>query len=309
MKSLIIGTRGSALALWQGNHVKSLIEMKTEIPCKIKIISTRGDEDQSTPLPDVGDKGFFTAEIEAELLEGTIDLAVHSMKDLPVNLGPNFKIGAVPKRFSYHDVMVTNSPMKFENLPKSATIATGSLRRELQIKSLQHDIKTVDIRGNINTRIKKLSDNNWDGLIMAEAAIKRLDLDLHYYRFSNDEMTPAAGQGAVAIQVNNRRNDLDNILSKINHNPSSMAVEIERQIISKLEGGCKTPVGCLASIQKNDLKIDTYLSNITGSEVIRISDSGKLSNTDTIIENIISAFMDEGARDIIDSNRKALDNA
>ena len=309
MKSLTIGTRGSALALWQANHVKSLIEMKTKSPCDIKIISTRGDEDQSTPLPEVGDKGFFTAEIEAELLADTIDLAVHSMKDLPVDLGPNFRIGAVPKRFSYRDVMITNSPMKFENLPKNATIATGSLRRELQIKSLQHDIEIVDVRGNINTRIKKLKDNNWDGLIMAEAAIKRLELELPYYRFSKDEMTPAAGQGAVAVQVIKSRSDFNDILSKINHNPSSMAVEIERQIISKLEGGSKTPVGCLASIQKNDLKIDTYLSNITGSEIIRISDSGELTSKDEIIENIISAFMDEGARDIIDSNRKALDNA
>jgi len=309
MKTLTIGTRGSALALWQANHVKSLIEMKTKTPCDIKIISTRGDEDQSTPLPEVGDKGFFTAKIEAELLVGTIDLAVHSIKDLPVDLETNFRIGAVPKRFSYHDVMITNSPIKFENLPKNATIATGSLRRELQIKSLQHDVKIIDVRGNIDTRIKKLKDNNWDGLIMAEAAIKRLELNLPYCRFSKDEMTPAAGQGAVAVQVIKSRNDLNDILSKINHNPSSIAVEIERQIITKLEGGCKTPVGCLASIRKNSLKIDAYLSNITGSEVIRISDSGKLTNKDEIIKNIISAFMDEGARDIIDSNRKALDNA
>ena len=308
MKNLIIGTRGSALALWQANHVKSLIEIKTKTPCEIKVISTHGDEDQSTPLPKVGDKGFFTAEIEAELLIGTIDLAVHSMKDLPVDLGADFRIGAVPKRFSYRDVMVTNSPMDFENLPQNPIIATGSLRRELQIKSLQHDIETIDVRGNIHTRIKKLKDNNWDGLIMAEAAIKRLELDVHYYKFTNVEMTPAAGQGAVAIQVNKARNDLDQILSKINHNPSSTAIEIERQIINKLEGGCKTPTGCLASIKKNNIKIDAYLSDIPGTQVIRISDSGQLIDKDDIINNIITAFMDEGAQDIISANRKVLDN-
>jgi len=308
MKSLIIGTRGSSLALWQANHVKSLIEMKTKIQCEIKVISTRGDEDQSTPLPEVGDKGFFTAEIEAELLTGTIDLAVHSMKDLPVDLGSDFRIAAVPKRFSHYDVMVTRTPMDFEDLPKNATIATGSLRRELQIKSIQPNIKIVDVRGNIDTRIKKLKDNHWDGLIMAEAAIKRLDLDVYYYKFSNDEMTPAAGQGAVAIQVNKVRNDLDQILSKINHNPSSTAIEIERQIINKLEGGCKTPTGCLASIKKNTIKIDAYLSDITGTQVIRISDSGQLIDKDDIINNIITAFMDEGAQDIISVNRKVLDN-
>ena len=306
MKPLIIGTRGSTLARWQANHVKSLIEMKTKTPCVIKIISTRGDEDQSTPLPEVGDKGFFTAEIEAELLAGTIDLAVHSMKDLPAELGPNFRIGAVPKRFSCRDVLVTISPMEFESLPKNTTIATGSLRRELQIKSLRPGINIIDIRGNIDTRIQKLKDNNWDGLIMAEAAIKRLKLDLNYYSFSNDEMTPAAGQGAVAIEVASARTDLKELLSKINHNPSYMAVEIERHIINKLEGGCKTPVGCLASIHKNELKIDAYLSDITGTHVIRVSDSGQLSDKVEIIENIISAFIDEGAEDIIKSNREAL---
>ena len=309
MKSLIIGTRGSSLALWQANHVKSLIEMKTKTQCEIKVISTRGDEDQFTPLPEVGDKGFFTAEIEAELLTGTIDLAVHSMKDLPVDLGSDFRIAAVPKRFSHYDVMVTRTPMNFEDLPKNAIIATGSLRRELQIKSIQPNIKIVDVRGNIDTRIKKLKDNHWDGLIMAEAAIKRLDLDVYYYKFSNDEMTPAAGQGAVAIQVNKVRNDLDQILSKINHNPSSTAIEIERQIINKLEGGCKTPTGCLASIKKNNIKIDAYLSDITGTQVIRISDSGQLIDKDDIINNIITAFMDEGAQDIISANRKVFVNA
>ena len=150
MKTLTIGTRGSALALWQANHVKSLIEMKTKTQCDIIIISTRGDEDQSTPLPEVGDKGFFTAEIETELLADTIDLAVHSMKDLPVDLEPNFRIGAVPKRYSYRDVMITNSPMKFENLPKNATIATGSLRRELQIKSLQIEDHAKEISDKIS---------------------------------------------------------------------------------------------------------------------------------------------------------------
>ncbi len=282
--------------------------MKTNTPCEIKIISTRGDEDQSTPLPEVGDKGFFTAEIEAELLAETIDIAVHSMKDLPADLGTDFKIGAVPKRFSYADVMVTNTPIKFEELPKFATIATGSLRRELQIKSIKTDINIIDVRGNIDTRIQKLKDNKWDGLIMAEAAINRLKLDVPYYRFSKNEMTPAAGQGAVAIEVTETRTDLNDILSKINHNPSCMAVEIERQIISKLEGGCKTPVGCLTTIHKNELKIDAYLSDITGTHVIRISVTGQLSDKIEIIENIISAFMDEGARAIIDSNRKALDN-
>ena len=309
MSAIIIGTRGSLLALWQANHIKSLIESSTDNRCEIKIISTRGDEDLTTPLPEVGGKGFFTAEIESELLTGTINLAVHSMKDLPVDLGSDFKIGAVPKRFSPIDVMVTNTPMEFVNLHNNATIATGSLRRALQIKSLRPDINIIDVRGNIDTRIKKLKDNNWDGLIMAEAAIKHLQLDVNYYRFSNNEMIPSAAQGAIAVEVAKNCNDWDDILAKVNHNPSFMAVEIERQIIDALDGGCKTPVGCLAAIQKNELKIDAYLSHIEGSHTIRISDSGQLSDKNEIIENIISDFMDEGAKEIIDANRKAIDNA
>jgi len=309
MKSLIIGSRGSTLALWQANHIKTLIESNTDLHCQIKVISTRGDRDQSTPLPEVGGKGFFTEEIESELKAHTIDLAVHSMKDLPTDLGDDFKIGAVPKRFSPKDVMVSNKVMDFENLPENATIATGSLRRGLQLKSLREDIKIIDVRGNIDTRIRKLKENKWDGLIMAEAAIERLNLNVPYYSFSKDQMIPSAAQGALAVEISSNRNDLSYILEKINHNPSHTAVSIEREIIDALDGGCKTPVGCLASIENEILKIDAFLSDINGSQFIRISDSGQLREKLKITEHVITSFTEKGAKTIVDANRKALGNA
>ena len=306
MSTIVIGTRGSALALWQANHIKSLIEDKSHHNCEIKIISTRGDRDQTTPLPEVGGKGFFTEEIESELKNQTIDLAVHSMKDLPVDLGENFKIGAVPQRFSPLDVMVTPSPISFQDLPKNAIIATGSLRRSLQLKSHRPDIEIVDVRGNIDTRINKLKSNNWHGLIMAEAAIKRLGLDIDYYKFYIDEMIPAAAQGAVAVEVSTNRDELEEFLSLINHQPSFDVVNIERRIIDKLDGGCKTPVGCLAELNENTLTINAYLSDLAGENVIRVEKSGLFSEKDNLIQQTISEFMYREAQKIIINNRKAL---
>jgi len=306
MSTIVIGTRGSALALWQANHIKSLIEENSNYNCEIKVISTRGDRDQSTPLPEVGGKGFFTEEIESELKDQSIDLAVHSMKDLPVDLGEEFKIGAVPQRFSPFDVIVTPSPTSFQHLSNNAIIATGSLRRGLQLKAHRPDIHIVDVRGNIDTRIQKLNENNWHGLIMAEAAIKRLKLNIPYYVFTINEMIPAAAQGAVAVEVSTARNDLENVLLCINHQPSFDAVEIERKIIDKLDGGCKTPVGCLVNFNGNTLSINAYLSDMTGEKVIKIEKSNSISKKDNLIDEIIAEFINRGAHEIITENRKAL---
>lgn len=306
MSTIVIGTRGSALALWQANHIKLLIEDKSHHNCEIKIISTRGDRDQSTPLPEVGGKGFFTEEIESELKNQSIDLAVHSMKDLPVDLGEEFKIGAVPQRFSPFDAMITPSPTSFHNLPQNTIIATGSLRRSLQLKAHRPDIQIVDIRGNINTRIQKLKDNNWHGLIMAEAAIKRLKLNIPYYVFTINEMIPAAAQGAIAVEVSTARNDLENVLMSINHQLSFDTVKIERKIIDKLDGGCKTPVGCLVKYNRNILSIIAYLSDITGKKVIKIQKSNLISQQDSLINEIITEFINRGANEIIAENRNAL---
>ncbi len=257
-------------------------------------------------MPEVGGKGFFTEEIESELKNQSIDLAVHSMKDLPVDLGEEFKIGAVPQRFSPFDVMVTPSPTSFQHLPNNAIIATGSLRRGLQLKAHRPDIQIVDVRGNIDTRIQKLKDNNWHGLIMAEAAIKRLDLNIPYHVFSINEMVPSAAQGAVAVEVSTERDDLEKILRCINHQPSFDAVEIERKIIDKLDGGCKTPVGCLANLNGNTLSVNAYLSDMTGEKVIKIEKSNSIYQKDNLIDEIITEFMNRGAHKIITENRKAL---
>ncbi|MAJ44755.1 MAG: hydroxymethylbilane synthase [Candidatus Marinimicrobia bacterium] len=306
MASIVIGTRGSSLALWQANYIKSLIERKSNDNCKIKVITTRGDRDQLTPLPEVGGKGFFTQEIEYELKNKTIDLAVHSMKDLPVDLGQYFNIGAVPKRFSPFDVMVSSSPISFQNLPKNAIIATGSLRRALQLKVIRKDIKIVDIRGNINTRINKLKSNNWHGLIMAEAAIHRLELNIPYHTFSCSEIVPAAAQGAIAVEVSSSRNDLDEILVLINHQPSFDACNIERKIIDKLDGGCKSPVGCLVSFNNNQIDANAFISDLNGEKFIKVNKSALISKKEELINEIINDFMNKGANELINKNKNII---
>ena len=306
MSSLIIGTRGSSLALFQANHIRSLIEKKLNIHCKIKVIKTKGDSDQKTSLPLVGDKGFFTKEIESELTKKSIDLAVHSMKDLPTDLDKQFTIVAVSKRVSPYDVMITKKPLKFKDLPQKAILATGSLRRSLQIKELRPDLKIVDIRGNINTRLKNLFANDWHGVIMAEAAVKRLNLTNYYHIFSKQEMIPAAAQGVIAVETLASRNNLNNIISKINHKLTFDEVNIERKIIHQLDGGCKTPIGCLASTNKNTVTINTYLSNLSGNKSFKLEKSGPVKEKDTILDQIISAAMDMGAKKIIYENIKGL---
>jgi len=307
MDIIKIGTRGSKLALWQANHIKFLIESKTNHLCSIHVISTKGDIDLETPLPEVGDKGFFTAEIEDELIKQNIDLAVHSTKDLPTKLNSNFIIGAIPKRGSYRDSIICNSPINCNTLLENSTIATGSIRRKLQLKSLFKNVNFVDIRGNIGTRISKLVKNNWDGVIMAEAAINRLNLDINYYSFSSNDIIPAAGQGAIAVQITKKhRQNIDRILKAINHKPTYLAVEIEREIVDALEGGCKTPIGCLATIRKNQINVIAYLSNMNGTKSIRISDSYSLRKKDAIINGIVNSFMEQGAKEIVEENRNKL---
>ena len=208
MKKIIIGTRGSKLALKQADEVRQKIISTCGLEVDVKVIKTAGDIDLNTPIRNVLDKGFYTKEIENMLSETSIDLAVHSMKDLPVTLHQDFEIGAAMRRKSAADVLISNKYNNLADLPEKSIIAVGSLRRNFQLKMLLPSVKTVDIRGNIETRIKKLFDNNWDGLIMAKAAIERLSLKNKYYEFSPNEMVPAPCQGIVAVEFLKKRNEL-----------------------------------------------------------------------------------------------------
>ena len=307
MKKLIIGTRGSNLALNQAKSVKEkILKIFPDIKIDTKTIKTEGDIDLKTPIRNILDKGFYTKEIEKALLDSSIDIAVHSMKDLPVELDSKFQIGAVLKRRSPMDVILSNNYKTINEFPGTPTIAVGSLRRRLQLKKIFPNVKLVDIRGNIETRIKKLIDNKWDGLIMAKAAIERLSIKHMFYEFNIDEMIPAPCQGIVAIENLKSDSELVPILDAINDNKTFKISRVERDIAKKLEGGCKVPVGCLATIEDNILHINAYIANNDGSMVIKekISADLKEIDIDSIVNKLISNMSKNGLNDILNQRFK-----
>ena len=297
--NLVIGTRGSQLAVNQANQVRDLIVNKTNIKVDIKIIKTKGDTDLLTPLKNINDKGFFTKEIERQLIENKIDLAVHSLKDLPTKLPENLKIGAVIKRDSPMDVIITKNKSSFNFIESHGTIATGSLRRELQLKLLNKNLKFVDIRGNIETRIKKLMNNNWNGLIMAKAAINRLNLKINYQEFKVNEMIPAANQGVIGIEVNDERTDLDDLLKLINDKKTRTISDIESSIIDQLNGGCTTPIGCLVNLNNDEYIINIFLSNKSGTKQIVKQFKFKSKSISDLTGEVVSELYSLGAKEII----------
>lgn len=245
MKKLIIGTRGSKLALWQANYVRKLLN--NEFPglqVALKIIKTTGDLVQNKALPEIGGKGLFTKEIESALLEESIDLGVHSLKDLPSDLPSGLKFVCTPEREDPRDAFVSLKWDKFSDLPPGAIIATGSTRRKAQIQNLRQDIKFHDLRGNIDTRLKKLERNGWDGIIMAAAAMIRMGLKANISEKMDPNLfIPAAGQGAIGLEIKSSRLEVLKILNKINHRPTMLAVSAERKFMQILEGGCSIPLG------------------------------------------------------------------
>jgi hydroxymethylbilane synthase len=255
-KRIVIGTRKSPLALWQSEHIKSLLAIhfpSTEIVLKHFI--TKGDKSQelSIPLPEIGGKGLFTAELEQGLLAKEIDLAVHSLKDLPTTLASDFILGAIPEREVVEDVLISRSGLCLKDLPAGATIGTSSLRRSSQLLRLRPDLKTAHIRGNVDTRIRKAKDSTgiYDATVLASAGLTRLGLVGEVTEvLSCEDMLPAPGQGALGIECRANDHELRGMLQTIHHAPTEIAVTAERAFLAALEAGCNTPVAALARIER-----------------------------------------------------------
>lgn len=298
---LVIGSRGSQLALWQSNHIKILLENTLQdIVCSVITIKTQGDQDQSIPLPNVGDKGFFTAEIESELRNRNIDLAVHSLKDLPVKLSNEFVIAAIPNRDSPFDVLIHNDLNSVDSLPQKAAVATSSIRRKVQLMNLRKDLQLVDVRGNVSTRIDKFNKNKWDGLIMAEAAINRLNLkNLNYTSLTLDQMIPAAGQGAIAVQILKERTDLHKQLICINHPDTFFETQLERSFVDQLGGGCQHPIAAYARFEKSQIKMDTMVASLDGEQIIRVCKKHSLVNPENIVDEVLTEMKQNGGVNLL----------
>jgi len=269
-KTLIIGSRGSALALWQARFIASLLD-ESGFSTRIEIIKTTGDHLQTASLTQVGGKGLFTKEIEDALLAGAIDLAVHSLKDLPVELPAGLRIAAIPERENPFDALLG---AKLQDLCAGARVGTSSGRRAAQLRRLRSDLDIQPIRGNVDTRLRKLNGGQFDAILLAVAGLKRLGFeDQIAHVFSPREICPAPGQGALAIETRTS-GDAYEICNRLNHAPTSEAVHCERAVLAGLGGGCQLPLGAFAEKTDNGLSIQAIVVSPGGEQCVRAEAAG-----------------------------------
>ena len=269
MAKLRIGSRGSQLALWQANHVASLLREKRHT-VEIEVIKTTGDKITDVALAQVGTKGMFTKEIEEALADKRVDLAVHSLKDVPTDLAQEFDLAAIMKREDPRDAFISVKFAALEELPQGAKVGTSSLRRQCQLKAVRPDLEIFPLRGNVDTRIRKLEAGEYDAIILAAAGVNRLGLDKYVRsRISADVMCPAVGQGALAIEI--RRNDAQTrtLLAFLNDPDTRVAIECERALLGSLGGGCQVPIGAYAEKREGRVYLRAIVGRPDGSLILR----------------------------------------
>ena len=299
---LIIGSRGSELALWQSEFVKKGLERKNKnLSVEIKIINTKGDKILNVALSKIGDKGLFTKELEKELLNGSIDIAVHSLKDLQTEIPKGLMLAAVTKRYPVEDVLIAKKKgITVENLPSGAVIATGSLRRKAQLLHLRPDIKTQELRGNVPTRIKRFLESGWDGIILARAGVERLKLQRHISSIiSTEEILPAVGQGALGIEIREDNKTAIQFLQSINDEKTFIAIKAERSLLKVLEGGCQVPIGAYAQMKPNGLYLDAVVASLDGSITYRKKMRGPKTDPEKLGKRLAKDLLKAGAENIL----------
>lgn len=300
-----IGTRGSKLALFQAEQAELNIRSHfPDVKTEIKIIATKGDKILDTALSKIGDKGLFTKEIEHALLENKIDIAVHSLKDLSTTLPAKLKLGAVLKRAEYRDVLVHRKNKKLQELSDKDIIATSSLRRKAALLHMNPWLNIVDIRGNINTRLKRMDEGYCDGMIMAGAGLIRLGLqDFVSEIIEPDTIIPAVGQGVIAIE--SRRNDgyVDIVVERLNHKETMQAVVAERIFLNTLQGGCQVPIGCYTVRTGTSLKIKGFVSSVDGKTYIEDSAEGPVAEAALLGKKLADRLLGLGAEGILKALR------
>ncbi len=308
--NIIIGSRGSQLALWQAHWVQR--EIKEHFPAidvEIQIIKTTGDAVLDSPLSAIGDKGLFTKEIEVALLNGSIDLAVHSLKDLPTVLPEGLRIGAITKREDVRDVFIChpNKPFKsLDDVPKGGTIATGSLRRRSQLLNRRPDLKIIDLRGNLNTRFAKLESSDWDGMILARAGVVRLEMASKISEvIPVDRMLPAVGQGALGIEVRIGDKRIEKFLQSLHSTAAEKSTSCERAFLRFLEGGCQVPIGAYARIENNELLFDAVIGSIDGKKIVRGKVKGNADTPEELGKHLAKTLFESGGKEILDGIRNA----
>ena len=274
MPKLRIGSRGSQLALWQANHISDLLRARGH-EVEIEIIHTTGDKITDVALAKVGTKGMFTKEIEEALAAGKVDLAVHSLKDLPTELPQGFEIAAITERKDPRDAFCSRHFGKIEDLPQGARVGTSSLRRQAQLKAIRPDLDIHPLRGNVDTRLRKLEEGQYDGIILASAGLKRLGkTELITQVIPAEIMCPAAGQGALGIEIREGDAKTGSFLAFLNHPDARAATTCERALLNSLGGGCQVPIGAFAERRDGKLHLDSIVADPDGTKVLRDSRDG-----------------------------------
>ncbi|MGB9120592.1 MAG: hydroxymethylbilane synthase [Candidatus Angelobacter sp.] len=269
MAKLRIGSRGSQLALWQANHVAALLRAKGHM-VEIEVIKTTGDKITSVALAKVGTKGMFTKEIEDALHERRVDLAVHSLKDVPTDMAQEFELAAIMKREDPRDAFISVKFSSLEELPHGAKVGTSSLRRQCQLKSVRPDLEVFPLRGNVDTRLRKLESGEYDAIILAAAGVLRLGLEMHVRsRISADVMCPAVGQGALAIEIRRGDQQTKTLLAFLNDADTHAAIDCERALLGSLGGGCQVPIGAYAEKRGGRLYLRAMVGRPDGSQILR----------------------------------------
>ncbi|HXG90938.1 MAG TPA: hydroxymethylbilane synthase [Blastocatellia bacterium] len=303
-QKVVIGTRGSKLALWQTNWVKGELErIHPGIQIEIQIISTKGDRVQDVSLPKLGEqgKGLFTKELEDAMTEGRIDLAVHSLKDLPTELPTGLHIGAIAEREDVRDALVARSGIgSFDELPQGSIVGTSSLRRQAQIKALRPDLVLVPIRGNVDTRLRKLDEGEFDAIILASAGLHRLEFTNRITEHLSEEIVlPAVGQGALAIETRADDNRTAEIVHPLNHTPTTLQCRAERAFLKGLGGGCLVPIAAHAKIASETMTLTGLVASPDGSEIVRDRAQGRIEDAESIGQQLADELLSRGADRIL----------
>ena len=299
---IVIGSRGSQLALWQANWVKAELErLHSNVDINIRVITTSGDKIQDVPLAKIGGKGLFVKEIEEALLAKEVDLAVHSMKDVPMEIPAELVVSVITKRESPLDALISKNGERLINLPQGATIGTSSLRRSSQLLKYRVDFKIHPLRGNVDTRLRKVKTGNYDAIILASAGLNRLGWTSHITEEISEEiLLPAMGQGALGIETRLDDTKTYDFISALNHKQTNYAVTAERALVGRLDGGCQVPIGAYAKIENNLISLKGLVASLDGKTIYTSENTGPVDDAINIGQELGSRLLKMGANEILE---------
>jgi len=300
--NIVIGSRGSQLALWQANWVKSELErLHDNVDIDIRIIATSGDIIQDVPLAKIGGKGLFVKEIEEALLANEIDLAVHSMKDVPMELPTELGISVITKRENPLDALISKNGEKLADLPQGATIGTSSLRRSSQLLKYRGDFKIYPLRGNVDTRLRKVEEGKYDAILLASAGLNRLGwANRITEEISHDILLPAMGQGALGIETRLDDTKIYDLISTLNHEQTHYAVSAERSLVGRLDGGCQVPIGAYARVEKGLITLKGLVASLDGEIIYKLENVGPVDDAINIGQELGAQLLKMGANEILE---------